>query len=90
MDHEATMVGTELLPNQGISHEALQEEYTEANKRSALKGVQRAGDLANYYKHVYVKEVVREDKMHFWKVPRLGAYMAVPLVYHSSLYESAF
>ena len=23
--------------------------------------------------------------MHYWKVPRLGSYMAIPLVYKSSL-----
>jgi len=42
------------------------------------------------FKHIYVPEVVRESKMHFWKVPRLGAFLAVPLVYKSVLFEEAF
>lgn len=42
------------------------------------------------FKHIYVPEVVREPKMHFWKVPRLGAFLAVPLVYKSVLFEEAF
>ena len=41
------------------------------------------------FKHTYVKEVVREPLMHFYRVPRLGAFMAVPLVYNSCLSESA-
>ena len=40
-------------------------------------------------KHLYVKEVVREAKMHFYKVPRLGAYMAVPIEYDSCLTVAA-
>jgi hypothetical protein len=36
-----------------------------------------------------VKEVVREPKMHFYKVPRLGSFLAIPLVYNSCLFEEA-
>lgn len=39
--------------------------------------------------HVYVPEVVREPKMHFYRVPRLGAFLAVPLVYKSCLYPKS-
>lgn len=28
---------------------------------------------------IYVKDVVREPRMHFYKVPRLGCYMAIRL-----------
>ena len=38
---------------------------------------------------VYVKEVVREPRMNYQKVPRLGCYMAVPLVYQSCLSDEA-
>lgn len=41
------------------------------------------------FKHIYVKEVVREPRIHYYKVPRLGAFMAVPLVYNSCLFEDA-
>jgi hypothetical protein len=39
---------------------------------------------------IYVKEVVREPKMHFFRVPRLGSYLAVRLEYQSCLSEEAF
>ena len=34
-------------------------------------------------------EVVREPKMHFKKVPKLGCFMAIPLVYNSCLFNDA-
>jgi hypothetical protein len=37
-----------------------------------------------------VKEVVRNPKMNYWKVPRLGSYMAIPLVYKSVLSVDSF
>ena len=40
-------------------------------------------------KHIYVKEVVREPRMHFFKVPKLGAYLAIRLEYQSCLFEEA-
>ena len=39
--------------------------------------------------HLYVPEVVREPQMHFYRVPRLGAFLAVPLEYNSCLFEKA-
>ena len=40
-------------------------------------------------KFVYVQEVVREPRMHFFKVPKLGSYMAIKLEYESCLFEEA-
>lgn len=40
-------------------------------------------------KIVYVKEVVREPRMYFYKVPRLGSYLAIRLEYDSCLFEEA-
>ena len=38
---------------------------------------------------VFVKEVVREPRMHFFKVPKLGSYLAIRLEYESCLFEEA-
>ena len=40
-------------------------------------------------KSVYVKEVVREPRMYYFKVPKLGSYMAIRLEYDSCLFEGA-
>ena len=40
--------------------------------------------------HILIKEVVREPRMHFFKVPRLGSYLAVRLEYDSCLSIDAY
>ena len=40
--------------------------------------------------HILVKEVVREPRMHFYKVPRLGSYLAIRLEYESCLSVEAY
>jgi len=39
---------------------------------------------------VLVDEVVRNQRMHYFKVPRLGSFMAIHLEYDSCLHEEAF
>jgi len=46
--------------------------------------------LVDSFKHIYVPEVIRNPKMHYWQVPRLGSFMAVPLVYKSCLNIESF
>ena len=38
---------------------------------------------------IYVKEVVREPRMCFFRVPRLGSYLAVALIHKTCLFEEA-
>lgn len=40
-------------------------------------------------KFMIVPEVVREGKIHFFKVPKLGSYMAIRLEYETCLFEEA-
>lgn len=40
--------------------------------------------------HLLVKEVVREPRIKFFKVPRLGSYLAIKLEYDSCLNEASF
>lgn len=40
--------------------------------------------------HILVKEVVREPRIHFYTVPRLGSYLAVRLEYNSCLSVEAY
>lgn len=44
-------------------------------------------DVLNSMKHTYIPEVVREKALHYWDVPRLGCFMAIPLTYRSCLSE---
>lgn len=38
-------------------------------------------------RHVYVPEVVREPRMHYYKVPKLGSFLAIKLEYESCQFE---
>lgn len=40
--------------------------------------------------HLLVKEVVREPRIHFFQVPRLGSYLAIRLEYNSCLFVEAY
>jgi hypothetical protein len=40
--------------------------------------------------HVIVPEIVREPKMHYYRVPKLGSYLAIKLEYNSCLFEDAY
>lgn len=41
-------------------------------------------------KHIFVEEVVREPRIHYFRVPMLGSYLAIKLEYDSCLFEEAF
>lgn len=53
------------------------------------KSVTKEKDIVDTFKHTFVPEVVRESQIHFKRVPRLGCFMAVPLVYNSCLFNEA-
>ena len=40
--------------------------------------------------HLFIKDVVREPRMKFFEVPRLGSYLAVPLNYEKCELEPSF
>lgn len=40
-------------------------------------------------KFMIIPEVVKESRMHFFRVPKLGSYMAIRLEYESCLFEEA-
>ena len=90
------MVGSVLTNDKGISHslfaeggEGDAEGDAETGSQGEPKEATDKDDILKTSKFKYIPEVVREPAMHFWRVPRLGAFMAVPLVYNSCLSEEA-
>ena len=93
------MVDKILQSEEGISHDVFKElsqadgeEPAAADgdeDEEAVKPEKTPEEEALAMKHVYVPEVVREPRMKYYKVPKLGSFMAVPLVYDSCLFESA-
>ena len=76
-----------------ISHEVFKEdEEGQEEAKSELDsqaGEEESKDIIDTFKHSYVPEVVRKPEMHFQKVPKLGCFMAIPLVYNSCLFNEA-
>ena len=97
------MVGEVLAPKistvqhtTGVTHDVFNfepdpvpEEAPAEGEGEEVKEPEPEKDIIESFKHVYIKEVVREKRMHFTKVPRLGSYMAIPLIYNSCLFDEA-
>lgn len=88
------MIGKILNPEQGVCHDLFKpQEDAEAPEEpeDGAEVTPKVDDILTTYKHEFidVKSLVTNNRLHFWKVPRLGCFMAVPLVYNSCLSESA-
>ena len=88
------MVDAVLPPDAGVTHDVFRESYSRLDK--TVTTVDDEGnetvtnvDIMDRFKHIYVKEVVREPRMNFQRVPKLGSFMAVPLIYKSCLFDDA-
>lgn len=86
-DHRTLLTNKVLRETEGVTHDVFSEEFTTLNQEFEEQAGQ---DPVSNYKYVYVPEVVREPRMHYWIVPRLGSFMAVPLVYKSCLNIESF
>jgi hypothetical protein len=87
------MKDTILKPHEGITHDVFKPKEAVPDPNAGnpddqvLDQSKVEKDILETFDHVYVKEVVREPRIHYQKVPRLGSYMAVPIVYNSCLKE---
>ena len=87
------MIDRVLAPDCGITHDVFKEpsqaEEPVEEDETGNAPVSSTDILDTFKGLVFVKEVVREPRMHYQKVPRLGCYMAIPLVYNSCLSDEA-
>lgn len=88
------MKGAVLPPNVGVTHDVFGEQYSrlDATQTTMMEdGTEQVTELGlmDRFKHIYIKEVVRESRMNFQRVPKLGSFMAIPLVYRSCLFDES-
>lgn len=97
-DGHEFMVDKILTQEQGLTFDVFKEDEEPAEEpaqEEAEEGEEGAEEKPKkepeeqFPKHAYVKEVVREPRMHFYRVPQLGAYLAIKLEYDSCLFEGA-
>lgn len=93
------LVDQKLEQEQGLTFDVFKDEEVQQDERILEEGEEgyeeqqaRLRAKANEEvlpRHIYVQEVVREPRMHFFKVPKLGSYMAIRLEYESCLFEDS-
>ena len=90
------MVDKILLQDEGITYNAVfgpdDEPEAPVEEEPVEEGEERPKkpQKEKLPKFKLVEEVVREPKMKFFMVPKLGSYMAIRLEYESCLSEEAF
>ena len=86
------MVGDTIKPNEGVAHRlfsAAPVAEDEGEEPPANEGEGDEEPKTDELKSIFVDQVVREKKIKFFWVPRLGSLLAIRLSYQSCLSEKA-
>lgn len=89
------LVDAVLKPDQGLTFDVFKDPEGAPAEEAPAEGeegkpvAEKAPEQEKLPRSVYIKEVVREPRMHFYKVPKLGSYLAIRLEYESCLLEEA-
>lgn len=90
------MINKTLTQEQGLTHDIFKplpqkedEGNTSGNEGQDGKEEFKE-DPKSALRHLFVSEVVRENRIHYFKVPKLGSYLAIELKYNSWLTEETF
>jgi hypothetical protein len=97
-DNHQFLVNQFLRNDQGLTFDVfkdIEEIKEEEQPPEEEEGEERAEKVVKqpeekFPNHILVPEVVREPRMHFFRVPKLGSYLAIRLEYQSCLFEEAF
>lgn len=94
------MVDKILEQEQGITYglfqedeEANQEEEEQEEEEELEEGAEpkpKLPPVEKLPKNIYIEEVVREPRIYYFTVPRLGSYLAIKMEYNSCLFQDAF
>lgn len=92
------MVDQILKQDQGVTFGALfngdepEEGEAPAEEEEVPEGEEKPKKVEKekFPKFKLVEEVVRDQKIHYYMVPRLGSYLAIRLEYESCLFEETF
>ena len=96
-DHQF-MIGIKTKVSEGISYEIFKESEeqppegastTNENEEEAAKLKEELENKKEEIKTLFIPEVVREPKIKYYRVPKLGSYLVVALCYTSFLFEDA-
>ena len=86
------MIGKTIKPNEGVAHRlfsAAPVAEGEGEEPPANEGEGEEEPKTDEPKSIFIDQVVREKKIKFFRVPRLGSLLAIRLSYQSCLSEKA-
>ena len=79
------MVDSILNKDQGLTFDVFKD--PEVEDTGSQKKEEEEEDVP---RHILIPEVVRDNRIHFYKVPRLGSYLAIKLEYRSCLSVASY
>ena len=80
------MVDAVLQKSEGLTFDVFKDPEPDENAEAPAEGE----EVDQGPRHILVPEVVREPRIHFYKVPRLGSYLAIKLEYKSCLSTTSY
>jgi len=83
-DHEF-MLEKQLPQDKSITYKLFEDinEEEEVNYESEIED--EDGNKVENSNCLYVEDIIREEGLHFFKIPKLGSYIAIPLIYQDCL-----
>eukprot|EP00825_Cyclidium_porcatum_P010125 TRINITY_DN1518_c0_g4_i2.p1 TRINITY_DN1518_c0_g4~~TRINITY_DN1518_c0_g4_i2.p1 ORF type:complete len:668 (-),score=196.14 TRINITY_DN1518_c0_g4_i2:102-2105(-) len=88
--HTELMKGKTLPKEQSVTGEVFKEKEPEEQPPQQNEDEQQPKVVVQKPTYVYIPDVVKEPRMTFFRIPKLGAYIAIPLIYKSCLQEHSF
>ena len=85
-----SIIDKSLKQDEGITYKLFTEEEAEEEKKEEGEEGAEEDEKEVLPRNILIPEVVREDKIHYYDVPRLGSYLAIKLEYKACLSEVAF
>jgi hypothetical protein len=80
------VIGRELLPETGVTYTVFQPKEEEQPPAEGEEGV----PVVVKPNYLYIPDVTKDQRIVYFRIPKLGAYQACPLSYKSVLSERAF
>lgn len=79
-----------LHEGKGVTYKIFEADTAAADKQPDDPAANDENDKEPQLKSLYIPDVVTEPNMHFFEIPRLGSYLAVPVIIKSYLNVESF
>lgn len=89
ISHKSLIRGKTLDLDKGVTAEVFKEREAEiVNDDLSVDGDNKK--VANRPTYLYVPDLIKEPRIVYFRLPKLGSYIAIPLTFNSCLNEDSF